>query len=125
MADELIPPDVREFILTHIDSIAQLEALLLLANQPETRWTVSRVAGQLYIDESHAKSVLDRLCDAGLLHCSDASFWFNADSAGQRELVEKLSSLYARHLIPVTNLVHAKPSGARAFAAAFKLRKDR
>ncbi len=45
MADELIPPDVREFILTHIDSIAQLEALLLLANQPETRWTVSGVAG--------------------------------------------------------------------------------
>ena len=30
MGDELIPPDVREFILRHIDSIAHLEALLLL-----------------------------------------------------------------------------------------------
>jgi hypothetical protein len=29
MADELIPPDVRDFIQRHIDSIAQLEALLL------------------------------------------------------------------------------------------------
>ena len=125
MADELISPDVREFILTYIDSIAQLEALILLANQPEKRWTLSRVAAQLYIDESHAKPVLDRLCDDGLLDCGDGFFWFNGEPAGQREIVEKLASLYARHLIPVTNLVHAKPSGARAFAAAFKLRKDR
>ncbi|MDP1603746.1 MAG: hypothetical protein Q8M03_10830 [Legionella sp.] len=125
MADELIPPDVREFILTYIDSIAQLEALILLANQPEERWTVTGVAAQLYIGESQAKAVLERLCDNGLLDCGDGVLWFNGDPAGQREIVEKLSTHYARHLIPVTNLVHAKPSGARAFAAAFKLRKDR
>jgi hypothetical protein len=125
MADELIPPDVREFILTYIDSIAQLEALLLLANQPEERWTVPGVAAQLYIGESQAKAVLERLCDNGLLDCGDSVFWFNGDPAGQREIVEKLSTYYARHLIPVTNLVHTKPAGARAFAAAFKLRKDR
>ena len=125
MADELVPPDVREFILTYIDSIAHLEALILLANRPEERWTISRVAAQLYIDESHAKPVLDRLCNDSLLDCGDGLFWFNGYPAGQREIVERLSSLYARHLIPVTNLVHAKPSGARAFAAAFKLRKDR
>ena len=125
MADELIPPDVRDFILAHIDSIAQLEALILLANQPDARWTISGVAAQLYIDESNAKPVLDRLCDDGLLRYDEDGFWFDGDPAGQREIVEKLSSLYARPLIPVTNLVHAKPSGARAFAAAFKLRKDR
>ena len=125
MADELIPPDVREFILAHIDFIAQLEALILLAKQPEVRWTAFGVAGHLYIDESYAKPVLDRLCDNGLLRCSEGAFWFNGDPPGQREIVAKLSSLYARHLIPVTNLVHAKPSAARAFAAAFKLRKDR
>jgi hypothetical protein len=115
---------VREFILAHIDSIAQLEALILLANQRQERWTRPQVAAQLYINESHAKPVLDRLYDDGLLHCYEGEFWFNEDPPGQREMVEKLSALYARHLIPVTNLVHAKPSGARAFAAAFKLRKD-
>jgi hypothetical protein len=125
MADELIPPDVREFVETYIDSIAQLEALILVANQPQERFTVTSVAAQLYIGESQAKAVLDRLCDHGLLDCGDGEFRFNGDSAGQREIVERLSTHYARHLIPVTNLVHAKPPGARAFAAAFKLRKDR
>ena len=125
MADDIVPPDVRAFILTHIESIAHLEALLLLGHQPDQRWTASSVAAHLYIDEGQAKTVLDQLCSAGLLACRDGEFWFNGDQPGQREIVEKLASIYARHLIPVTNLVHSKPSGARAFAAAFKLRKDR
>lgn len=62
MADDIVPPDVREFILTHIESIAHLEALLLVVHQPAERWTASSVAGDLYIDEGHAKAVLDQLC---------------------------------------------------------------
>jgi hypothetical protein len=125
VADDLIPSDVREFILTHIESIAHLEALCLLAHEPSERWSDSGVAAHLYIEEEQAKAVLDQLCAHRLLACRDGTYWFNGDPPGQREIVEKLSTLYARHLIPVTNLVHAKPSGARAFAAAFKLRKDR
>lgn len=125
MADDLIPPDVREFVLEKIESIAHLEALLLLLHQPDERWSVSNVATHLYIDPVQTKVVLDQLCDQRLLDCRDGVYWFNASSPGQRDIVERLAALYAHHLIPVTNLVHAKPSGARAFAAAFKLRRDR
>jgi hypothetical protein len=38
MAREPIPDDLREFILGYIDSIAQLEALLLLRRNPSTSW---------------------------------------------------------------------------------------
>jgi hypothetical protein len=44
MAREPIPDDVREFILGHIDSIAQLEALLLLRRNPSTTWNAHSVA---------------------------------------------------------------------------------
>lgn len=125
MADELIPLDVREFILTYIESIAHLEALLLLVHKSEEKWTASSVAAQLYIDEEQAKAVLERLCDSGLAGCNDGTYWFNDEPSGQRDMVERLATLYSRHLIPVTNLVHSRPSGIRAFAAAFKLRKDR
>lgn len=124
MADDLIPPDVREFVLEHIESIAHLEALLLL-HRSEERWRVSSVASHLYIEPGQAEAVLGQLCDQRLLACGDGVYWFNADPPGQREIVESLATLYAQHLIPITNLVHAKPSGARAFAAAFKLRRDR
>lgn len=125
MADELIPVDVRDFILSYIESVAQLEALLLLLHKSEERWTAAGVASQLYIAEGQAKDVLDRLCGSGLADCNDGAFWFNDAPPGQRDMVERLAELYSRHLIPVTNLIHSRPSGIRAFAAAFKFRKDR
>jgi len=51
MADDVIPDEVKQFILNNIDSIAQLEALLLLRNNAEHDWTVDTVAKRLYISE--------------------------------------------------------------------------
>ena len=124
MAEELIAPEMRDFIQRHIDSIAQLEALLLLFNRLGESWTSDAVAGQLYIDRDQAAQVLEQLRAGGLAGCADGTYWFNGDPPGQREMASRLADVYAKHLIPVTNLVHAKPSGARAFAAAFKVRKD-
>ncbi len=42
-----------------------------------------------------------------------------------RQKVDRLASVYSRHLIPVTNMIHAKPRRIREFADAFKFRKDR
>ena len=125
MADELIPPDVREFILRNIDSIAHLEALLLLLQQPNIKWSAAGVAEHLYIETDQAAEVLQHLCEAGLAGCNDAVYSFNDAPTGQLEVVRRLAELYSSHLIPVTNLVHAKPSGIRKFAAAFKFRKDK
>ena len=125
MADELIPLDVREFVLTHIQSIAQLEALLLLKSKPDVVWTCANDASHLYIDEAQAKEVLDRLCESGLLSCDADTYHFNSEAPDNGPIVERLATLYRKHLIPVTNLVHSRPSGAQAFAAAFNLRKDR
>ncbi len=125
MADELIPPDVREFILRNIDSIAHLEALLLLFQQPEIKWSAAGVAEHLYIETDQAAEVLQHLCEAGLAGCNDAVYWLNDAPAGQLDVVRRLAELYSNHLIPVTNLVHAKPSSIRKFAAAFKFRKDK
>jgi hypothetical protein len=125
MADELIPAEVREFIQTYILSIADLEALLLLARTVGTKWTAASVAEQLYIEEAQAAEVLERLCGEDLAQCQAGNFWFNDEPLGQRVIVERLADIYSQHLIPVTNLVHSRPAGARAFAAAFKFRKDR
>ena len=125
MSDDLIPVDVRNFILRHIDSIAQLEALLLLVHTPDEQWTADKVADRLYIGAEEAKDVLARLCSDGLISDTAGTHRFIGEPAAQRDVVERLSALYSRHLVPVTNLVHSKPAGIRAFAAAFKLRKDK
>ena len=47
MADDAIPDGVRDFVLRHIDSVAQLEALLLLRANSNENWDVPRAAARL------------------------------------------------------------------------------
>ncbi len=124
MPDELIPADIREFIVNSIDSIAQLEALFLLMREPDAVWDSATIAARLYIREADAADVLGRLCAQGLVTCRDGVYRFEPQPAERREVVAQLADLYSRHLIPVTNLVHTKALRIRAFADAFKLRKD-
>ena len=125
MSEELIPADIREFIVNCIDSIAQLEALLLLQREPNAGWSSGEIAGRLYIKEADALEVLERLRGEEFVSKSDDTYRFDPKPEERREIVARLADLYARHLIPVTDLVHTKPPRIRAFADAFKLRKDR
>jgi hypothetical protein len=125
MADQVIPDDVRDFILRHIDSVAQLEALLLLRHAPDETWEVTKVAARLYTEEKEVSDLLGRLCADGLLSCDDKLYRYAPATAEQRESVDRLAETYSRHLIPVTNMIHAKPRRIREFADAFRFRKER
>src|SRR5690349_14072930 len=103
--DELIPGDLRDFILRHIDSVSQLEALLLLRAMPEEEWDVARTAQRLYVDEQEVTEVLGRLCADGLLICHGAIYRYEPEGTEKRAMIDRLADLYARHLIPVTNLI--------------------
>jgi hypothetical protein len=122
---DLIPEDLRDFVLRHIDSIAQLEALLLLRRNPTEAWTADVAAKRLYTTEAEATNVLDQLCADGLLICTDGSYHFDPQSDEQRQMIDLLAESYRRHLIPVTNLIHGKPRRLREFSDAFKIRKER
>jgi hypothetical protein len=123
MADDPIPGDIRDFILRHIDSIAQLEALLLLRADSGQTWNVARVAARLYTGENEIKDVLAQLCADGLLSCKDDVFQFECSPEAEA-MVDRLAGVYRHHLIPETNLIHTKPRRIREFANAFKFRKD-
>jgi hypothetical protein len=125
MVDEVVPDDVRAFIVRHIDSVAQLEALLLLRANSDEDWEVSRVAARLYTGEKEVAELLARLCADGLLTCTDTLYRYGGQTPEQRDMIDRLAAVYARHLIPVTNMIHAKPRRIREFADAFKFRKDR
>ena len=47
MPDNPIPLDLQHFIMRHIDSIAQIEALLLLRRHAPDTWDVSSTAHRL------------------------------------------------------------------------------
>lgn len=124
--DPIIPDDVGRFILDRIDSIAQLEAVLLLRASPDTWWERKTVAERLYITEELCAHVLDGLCKQGLLLAADLPqgrrYRYRPETGELREMVDRLAYYYAKHLVPVSNLVHAKArTRLERFAQAFTL----
>jgi len=123
MTKEVVADDIKEFILAHIDSIAQLEALLLLRANPEKLWDAAEAARRLYISESDGQEILARLRAKGLV--SGDSNAYRYSPGAEKALIDRLAEAYARHLIPITNIIHQRPSRIREFADAFKLKKER
>lgn len=128
MVEYSVPNDVKQFILDRIDSIAQLEALLLLRGGPNEEWDAQKVAKRLYISEQEATSLLARLSAKGVIAFSKDKpplCRFQPDSDELALIVDRLAETYSKHLVLVTNLVHSKPrTGIPEFADAFDLRKD-
>lgn len=128
MGDDLLPDDVKAFLLRYIDSIAHLEALLLLRTNAALAWSADRLAQRLYISVQDTAEILARLYADGFIAAQSSEpllYQYHCPSREQAHMVEQVAMLYARYLIPVTHLIHAKPrTRVQAFADAFKLRKD-
>ena len=127
MPAELIPDDVREFIINEIDSIVELEALLILCKNSETEWSVRDLSERLYAGESQTQQALAKLHSSGFLTTGNkrpTAYRYEPKTQEQREMVGRVAEIYSKFLIPVTNLIHAKSENkVQQFADAFKLRK--
>jgi hypothetical protein len=123
-----IPAQVRRFLEENIDTVPQLETLLMMHADPDRDWLVADVAARNYITEARAADTLNALQRRGLVIAGESPprFRFNSSSDEVRALVEQLAHCYQRKLSAVTELVHAKPSASvKEFARAFDLKKDR
>jgi hypothetical protein len=123
-----IPDDVARFVLESVDSVAQLEALLLLRSSPEERWSAQALAARLYIDEKQTARILSDISkqSLALVFIGDPPVYqYQPGSIQLRQVVDRVAEIYAKQLVPITNLIHSKPkTRVQEFADAFKFRKD-
>jgi hypothetical protein len=116
---------VLDFLLAHIDSVAELEALLLLRGAPGQTWTESQMSARLYISEPECANVFSRLELAGLCLRTADGIRYRTVIDSVSATVDRLADTYARCLIPVTNVIHHKPPQIQKFADAFIFRKGK
>lgn len=115
-----------EFIREYVDTVPQLEALLLLWNSRPLPWTIADVAERLYVNEETARDVLHDLCKRGFLACLEERYVYVSASEEQNRILDAVDDTYRRELVPVSSMIHSKASRAvRDFARAFRLTKDR
>ena len=124
--DAQLPDDVRAFVLRHIDSVAELEALLLTRSAAHQDWAVAEIARRLYVTEPEAASVVRALHRRGLLSQAGDAFRYQPKTDELRRDVDALAAAYPRFLIPLTKLIHSKPPASlRDFADAFRFREEK
>jgi predicted ArsR family transcriptional regulator len=126
MADNAeISEDVRTMITQRIDSVVQLELLLLLQSHADNSWTPEEVARELRIDSTASHEQLNQLVARGLVSKVDTatgSYKYQPSSAALDATVAKLAAEYAARRVTVISLIYSKPADTlRSFSDAFRL----
>ena len=128
MAENEIPDDVRGFVIQHVDSVPVLEAIITLNQNRDEEWDTAKAGARLYVSEAMAGVILAQLAAQGIFSERESDgrrlYRYRPGAGGLGGLVDRLVEVYARALIPLTRLIHSKPSASvRDFADAFRLRK--
>ena len=125
MSGDEVPAAVRDLIAEAIDSIVELEAILLLRRNRERAWSAEEAGQRLYVSRTVSAWILGELAGRGFLVEDRGMYRYEPRTPGIDQAVTELAAAYSRNLIAVTQLVHAKPGrGVLDFARAFRLRKE-
>jgi hypothetical protein len=122
-------PQVRDFLLEHVETYEQLEVLLLLCRQRDRSWTPESVGERLRLSTLVAAKALDDLTRGRLVdHLRvgrQSSYTFRPASTKLASTVEALvreydeSPLNIIHLMNTNALDRVRSAAARTFADAF------
>lgn len=120
-----IPEEVRNFLLQCIDSVEQLEVLLLLHRTPEQAWSPETVAQALYSNADSIRRRLAGLHGNGLLaSTASSSYRYQPKNSALDATVRLLADTYRERRVAVITVIASKPmENVRAFSDAFRLRK--
>jgi DNA-binding FadR family transcriptional regulator len=124
-----IPPRVLQFLAERIDTVPQLEALLLLWENPQRLWSEEELAARIYVGRQAAATILQALQRHQLVTAEPAPtvrYRYNPQWDASGEVMAEVAASYRRHLVPLATFIHSRASTAvREFARAFDLKKDR
>lgn len=119
-----LPDDVHRFLYQYIDSVEQLEVLLLARQSPGRRWSAEDMARELY---SHPGSIAQRfesLLGCSLLREAAPGYFQYAPRSAELDLaVGRVAEMYRERRVAVISLIASKPiENVRAFSDAFRIR---
>jgi hypothetical protein len=123
-----IPEPVLRFLSEMIDSVPQLEALLLLAEDPNRSWDCDELASRIYVAREGCIDLLEPLRRRGLVVADETDrhrYRYSAtwDPSGAR--LAEVAAAYRAQLVRISTLIHAKaPAAIREFAASFNLKRE-
>jgi hypothetical protein len=123
---EGIPEDVRDFLMEHVHTYQQLEALIVMQPDPLSDWTAESLGATLQLPADAAREALHQLWADLLLECTSTSpLKYRLSRADVRSTVQALAELYQKDRLAVMQQMNAnaiervRTGPVRDFANAF------
>jgi hypothetical protein len=124
---DAIPADLKQFLAEHIESLAQLEALLMMLGEPQRAWTCEELARGLYISGDMCLGIVADLERRGLVVREEhsAGVRYSERDDERTSLLSRLAALYRERRVAVITQIYSNPtSKVQTFADAFRLRRE-
>lgn len=122
-----ITPAIERFIHDNINSIEQMEILLLLFSPPQKEWSAIQVSQKLYRQPESAAVRLEELRDRGILSVREEGqlLYRYIPNSHQDAVIRGLDRAYQIRKDAVIDLVFNRSSDTlRAFSNAFRIRRE-
>lgn len=117
-----------QFIQKNIDSVPQLEALILLWSSRPAAWTLEDLADRLYVPADRALEAARDLVRVGVAAPAPGdpkSFRYASSSPEQDDLMSQVHRAYRHDLVRISHMIHSKASSSvREFARAFRFKRE-
>lgn len=124
VSGEPVPEEVRRFLIQHVQTIAELEILLLVSASPERAWTVKEVYKALLNNEALVEKALASFTQRRLVQKTEAGAYQFSSVAEIKGLMQQVAEIYRNRPARIVQLIYETPaSEIEEFARAFKIRK--
>jgi hypothetical protein len=121
-----VPMAVRRLIAHRIESVQQLEILLLLRAASDKEWSPEEVARALVTEVESSEDWLERMTRARLITSNGDSYRYAPATAEMEGAIDGLAESYAKYRVAVIALIFSKPSErVRTFSDAFRIRRGK
>lgn len=121
-----LPVELRQFIAQYIESLAQLEALLLMRRESHRELEPAELARTLYISDDMCRGMFIELERRGFVarHAGGERYRYACADAALDKLLGQLAEYYQDRRVAVITEIYSNPSKkVQTFADAFRLRK--
>ncbi|GMV27358.1 MAG: hypothetical protein AMXMBFR58_33890 [Phycisphaerae bacterium] len=109
-------------ITRRLDSVTQLDVLLLLHGSQQREWSPQEVATELRIGAQWAEQYLRVLCARGLIVSEQAGYRYVARPDLEQPMQE-LTRLYRTHPVGIIAAIYRPNKQLEEFADAFRIRR--
>jgi hypothetical protein len=126
VSDEF-PAELKHFVAQHIESLPQLETLLLMQHDPQRDWSCADLAQSLYISSDMCAGIVTDLERGGFVARVAGSdrYRFACTNADSERLLTQLGAFYRERRVAVITQIYSNPvRKVQTFADAFRLRRE-